>query len=64
MKRLFLANNKLISQLARFAIVGVVAAILDVGVLVFLKELGHIDHCELSFEHGVCFQKQKWQAHQ
>ena len=43
MKRLFFANNKLISQLARFAIVGVVAAIVDVGVLVLLKELAHFD---------------------
>ena len=33
----------MIIQLIRFAIVGVIAAIVDVGVLVTLKELFHVD---------------------
>ena len=36
-------NRKLILQVIRFAIVGVIAAIVDVGVLVTLKEVFHVD---------------------
>ena len=36
-------NNKLVSQVIRFAIVGVIAAFVDVGVLVVLKEFLCID---------------------
>ncbi len=33
----------MIKQLARFAVVGVIAAFVDMGVLVMLKELFHVD---------------------
>lgn len=36
-------NSELILQLIKFAIVGVIAAFVDVGVLVFLKEILHVD---------------------
>lgn len=36
-------NHKLMLQLLRFAIVGVIAAFVDVGVLIVLKEMLHID---------------------
>ena len=35
--------KKLIVQLIRFGIVGVIAMIIDVGVLTFLKEVMHVD---------------------
>lgn len=35
--------KKLIVQLIRFGIVGVIAMIIDVGVLAFLKEVMHVD---------------------
>ena len=35
--------KKLIAQLIRFGIVGVIATIVDVGLLVFLQEVVHID---------------------
>ena len=35
--------KKLIIQLIKFAIVGVIATVVDFGVLMFLKELMHID---------------------
>ena len=36
-------NHKLTMQLIKFAIVGVIAAVVDVGVLVVLKELLHVE---------------------
>ena len=42
-QRVRAVNHKLMLQLIRFAIVGVIAAFADVGVLVTLKELLHID---------------------
>ncbi len=36
-------NNQLISQLFKFAIVGGIAAVVDVGILIILKELLHIN---------------------
>ena len=36
-------NHKLTMQLIKFAIVGVIAAVVDVGVLVVLKELLHME---------------------
>ena len=36
-------NKRLILQLLKFGIVGVIAALVDVGVLVLLKELLHMD---------------------
>ena len=36
-------NHKLMIQLVKFGVVGVIAAFVDVGVLVVLKELLHID---------------------
>ena len=35
--------KKLIIQLIRFGIVGVIATVIDVGVLAFLKEVAHMD---------------------
>lgn len=49
---IMIKNNQLIKQLTRFAIVGVIAAVVDIGVLILLKEFLHIDvliSCAVSF---------------
>lgn len=57
-EKVFISMKKLIAQLMKFGVVGVIAFVIDYGLLIFLTEVFHVDYlisATISFTVSVIF---------